>query len=206
MEFRWLSQTGAEEAVVVFGGWAVGPQVFAHLEGPQDVLYASDYRDLDAELPDLGGYARLSLLAWSFGVASYAHWQQGRPDPFTCKVAVNGSVTPVNRLTGIPPVAMARTVESLSHAAYQSFLTRVFNAPQPETALDEAARRAELNAVALRGDAPVLHFDRVLISGKDRIFPAASLRRAWEGQPLRELEDAPHAPFGRFTSWEELLS
>lgn len=190
---------------MVFGGWAVGPEVFAHLEGPQDILFASDYRDLNAELPDLSSYRRVSLLAWSFGVASYAHWQQGCPDPFARKVAVSGSLTPVNRLTGIPPVAMVKTVVSLSQVSFQHFLTRVFNAPQPDTPLDVAARRAELDAVAWRGDAPRAEFGRVLICGQDRIFPPGNLARAWAGAEIRELK-APHAPFAQFATWEELLA
>ncbi len=205
MEARWIRQAGAAEAIVVFGGWAVGPDAFAHLAGPQDLLFVADYRNLDAELPELTSYKRVSLMAWSFGVASYGHWQRGRPDPFARKVAVSGSLTPVNRLTGIPPVAMARTVQALDHASYQQFLSRVFNATQPDTALDVCDRRAELNAVALRGDAAEPGFDRVLIAKGDRIFPPQNLRRAWAGGPLREI-DGPHAPFAQFETWEDLLA
>ncbi|EBA15594.1 putative biotin synthesis protein BioC [Roseobacter sp. SK209-2-6] len=230
MEFRWiksgqrqtLGRSGAPsqgegqvlpglpsgrnpEAIVVFGGWAVGPEVFQRLTGAQDVIFASDYRDLEAELPDLTGYERVSLLAWSFGVSAYAHWQQGRKDPFHRKVAVNGSLTPVSRTRGVPPVAMAKTTETLSQSAYQLFLARVFGAGRPETVIDVEARRAELQAVARRGDAPVVDFDKIWISRSDKIFPAANLNRAWAGSNVQEI-DAPHAPFDRFSSWEELLS
>lgn len=131
MEFRWIKQNQAAEAIVVFGGWAVGPEVFWHLDGPQDILFASGYSDLNAELPDLSGYDHVSLLAWSFGVAAYGHWQQGRSDPFQRKVAVNGSLKPVNRSAGIPPAVFRKTAESLSLESFQSFLTRVFGQPQP---------------------------------------------------------------------------
>lgn len=194
----------ASEAIVVFGGWAVGPQVFSHLTGPQDILFASDYTNLEADLPDLSTYDRVSLLAWSFGVAAYAHWQQGRADVFHRKVAVNGSLQPVSRACGIPPAIFSRTAETLSHAAYQSFLTRVFGRAQPEQPLEVDARRAELQAVAVRGDAPLVSFDRIWISSKDKIFPPANLARAWAGQPIREI-DAPHAPFDHFANWEALL-
>ncbi|MFW8636254.1 pimeloyl-ACP methyl esterase BioG family protein [Cribrihabitans pelagius] len=204
MEFRWLKQESADEAIVVFGGWAIGPEVFAHLEGPEDILFASDYRDLRAGLPDLSGYQRVRLLAWSFGVASYAHWQQGRADPFAAKVAVNGSLQPVSRAAGIPPVTFRRTAETLSLNSYQQFLSHAFGAPQPAQMLDVEARRAELLAVEQRGDAPRLRLDRIWISGADRIFPPASLARAWAGQPVRRIE-APHVPFVQFTAWEELF-
>ena len=230
MEFRWiktgqrltLGRSGApsqgegqappglpsgrnREVIVVFGGWAVGPEVFQHLEGPQDVLFASDYRDLEAELPDLTGYERVNLLAWSFGVSAYAHWQQGRADPFQRKVAVNGSLTPVSRTEGVPPVAMAKTAETLSQEAYQLFLARVFGASQPQAVIEVEPRRAELQAVARRGDAPAVDFDKIWLSRRDKIFPAANLHRAWAGCNVQDI-DAPHAPFDHFSSWEDLLS
>ncbi|EDZ48538.1 pimeloyl-ACP methyl esterase BioG family protein [Leisingera daeponensis] len=204
MEFRWLKQNQAAEAIVVFGGWAVGPEVFWHLDGPQDILFASGYSDLNADLPDLSGYERVSLLAWSFGVAAYAHWQQGRPDPFHRKVAVNGSLKPVNRSAGIPPAVFRKTAETLSLETFQSFLTRVFGQPQTPEPLDVEARRAELMAVERRGDAPQTRFDRIWISSGDKIFPPANLERAWAGQAVR-LIDAAHAPFCQFETWEALL-
>ncbi|MBY6141781.1 DUF452 family protein [Leisingera daeponensis] len=204
MEFRWLKQDSAAEAIVVFGGWAVGPEVFWHLDGPQDILFASDYTDLGADLPDLSGYGQVSLLAWSFGVAAYAHWQTGRPDPFLHKAAVNGSLQPVNRGAGIPPAVFRRTVETLSLESYQQFLGRVFGASQEAEVLDVEARRAELLAVERRGDAPQMRFGRVWISSGDKIFPPANLVRAWAGQNVSHLE-ASHAPFDRFSLWEELF-
>lgn len=205
MNFRWLKQEQSAEVIVIFGGWAVGPEVFSHLEGAQDLIFVSDYRDLNAELPDLAAYARRSLLAWSFGVASYGHWQQGRPDPFTRKVAVNGSLTPVDRETGVPPIAMRKTMETLTQEAYQLFLARVFGAPRPKAVIDVAARRAELVAVQERGAAPDPGFDHIWMSDRDKIFPAANLNRAWAGQALRTQEGA-HMPFDSFSRWEELLA
>lgn len=212
MQARWIRQeqvpaglASRSKAVVVFGGWAVGPQVFAHLAGDQDVLFVDDYRNLDQDLPDLSTYVEVSLVAWSFGVASYAHWQQGRSDPFQRKIAVNGSLTPVSREFGIPPVAMRKTIESLSPEAYQLFLSRVFGARQPLGEIDVAARRAELEAVEARGAAPDPGFDRIWISTRDKIFPPANLARAWAGQDLRQTP-APHMPFADFASWHEVLA
>ncbi|AHD10316.1 pimeloyl-ACP methyl esterase BioG family protein [Phaeobacter gallaeciensis] len=206
MEFRWLKQTNAAEAIVVFGGWAVGPDVFDHLKGPQDVLFVSDYRNLDTDLPDLSGCDHVTLLAWSFGVAAYAHWQEGHADPFDRKVAVNGTLAPVDAAHGIPPDVMAKTAEGLSEASFVQFLRRTFNAPQPPRVIDIDARRAELHAVAARGAAPAVVFDQAWISGRDRIFPSANQHRAWEGTTIRELPTVAHAPFDHFDSWQALIS
>lgn len=206
MEVRWLKRKQAGEAIVIFCGWAVGPGVFDHLAGAQDLVFVSDYRNLDADLPDLSGYDNVTLLAWSFGVAAYAHWQEGRADPFDRKVAVNGTLTPVDEARGIPPAIMAKTAEGLNEQSFAQFLRRTFNTRQPPHAVDIGARRAELHAVAARGTAPTVHFDQVWIAGRDRIFPPENQHRAWDGATIRELPAAAHAPFDHFDSWQALIS
>ncbi|MBO9442834.1 DUF452 family protein [Phaeobacter italicus] len=205
MEIRWLKQNKAADVIVVFGGWAVGPDVFAHLAGPQDLLFASDYRNLDAELPDLSGYQNVTLVAWSFGVAAYAHWQKDRTNPFDRKIAVNGTLAPVDEARGIPPAVLAKTAEGLSEQSFAQFLRRTFNAPQPPRSIDVEARRAELHAVAARGAAPAVAFDQVWLSGRDRIFPPVNQHRAWDGATQRELPTAAHAPFDQFDSWQGVI-
>lgn len=205
MQARWLTKTGASQAVVVFGGWAVGPGPFAHLQGPQDVLFIEDYRMLDAALPDLSGYGDVSLLAWSFGVASYAHWQVGRADPFARKLAVNGTLQPVSRSHGIPPVAMRKTGQTLSDQSFALFQSRVFGRNMNEVHIDVPSRKAELEAIEARGDAPRTVFNKILIGTQDKIFPPANQLRAWQGQDVTQI-DAPHAPFDQFSSWEALFA
>lgn len=203
----WLRRTpDAADVLVIFGGWAVGDAVFSHLEGRADLLFVSDYRSLDRDLPDLSSYKTRTLIAWSFGIASYGHWQKGRPDVFGRKIAMNGSMTPVNRETGIPPQAMQKTVDTLSEESFQLFLARCFDRKMPRQTIDVPARKAELVAVLDRGDAPCLLWDRIWLSRKDRIFPFASMERAWLAQAhaVRSL-DAPHAPFSLWKSWDEIV-
>jgi pimeloyl-[acyl-carrier protein] methyl ester esterase len=211
MQVRWLKQgAGRDEVIVVFGGWAIGSQCFAHLTGGQDVLFVDDYRDLTGELPDLSAYARRRLVAWSFGVAAFGHWQSelgqlGRRMAFDSRVAVNGSLTPVHPKTGIPPRVFRQTEAGLSEASFQDFLTHSFNAPQPWQSFDAALHHAELLAVEARGAAPTCAWDRIWISGQDRIFPAQNLERAWADQPdaIRRI-DAPHVAFAAWSAWQEL--
>lgn len=206
MQVQWLIQSGsAAEVIVVFGGWAVGPDCLRHLVGPQDVLFVDDYRDLGADLPDLSGYATRRLIAWSFGVAGYGHWQAGRADPFHRKTALSGTLSPVDRQLGIPPLVLNKTRDTLSEDSFTAFLTRCFGAPHAVPPLDVTARQDELRAVAERGPAPDPHFDRVVIPSHDRIFPPANMARAWAGQATRVTGiDAPHAPFALWTEWDQI--
>ena len=206
MQATWVSRNGTARLLVVFGGWAVGLDPFRHLARECDLLFLDDYRTLDWEPEGLEGYDERVLLAWSFGVAAYAHWSAGHGDPFTRKIAVNGTVSPVDRRAGIPPVIYRATHDGLSVDSYQDFLTRVYGAQQPPAEVDVAARRSELAAVEQRGAAEPVAFDRIWISGRDGIFPPANMNRAWAWQAdvVRHLPDAPHVPFDRFEQVEAL--
>ena len=209
MKHCWLHRgAGATDLIVIFGGWAIGPQVWSGLQAEADLLLVWDYATLDLDLPDLRQYRSRTLVAWSFGIASYALWQAPRPDPFTRKVAICGSMTPVHSLTGIAPRVVQLTIDTLSDANFQHFVTRCFGAEQPPQPIDIAARRAELEAIRGRDYSGLAqHWDRVWIGTEDRIFPLANMKRAWAdaGNALRVI-DAPHAPFALWSSFAEVLA
>lgn len=206
MNHVWLKQSReTTRVIVVFGGWAMGSDVLSSLEGTSDIIFVSDYRDLSKALPDLSAYAHRSLVAWSFGIASYCHWQNENADVFDRKIAINGSMTPVDRERGIPPQVMQKTIDTLSHDSFQIFLMRAYNGKVPQQTIDVSARKAELIAVLERGDAPSQTWDRIWLSTKDRIFPLANMERAWAAQSdaIRRIE-APHMPFAQWKNWNEI--
>lgn len=208
MHFEWLHRAEtSRDVIVVFGGWGTGPACLSHLTGAQDVLFARDYRVLEATLPDLSGYSHRYLIAWSFGVVAFAHWQTGHDSGFDQRIAINGTASPVHAEFGIPPRVFRRTVEQLSETSFQDFMTQCFDTPQPMQAPDIAPLRAELIAVEQRGDAPAGAWDRVWISTRDRIFPPQNQERAWAHLPcaIRRI-DAPHGPFAAWSAWEEVWS
>ncbi len=213
MRKLWLERGGARNLVVIFGGWALGPAPFAHLAGESDVLFLDDWRELPrdlGDLPELAPYSERHLLAFSFGVAAAGHWLAQLPqDPFTRKVAVNGTLSPCCADCGIAPAQVEATAEALTAQSLARFAARAgANAPE-EPALD--ALRAELLAVLARGPAPdpafCTGFDRIWVSRRDRIFPAHATARGWAGRAaeIREI-DAPHTPFALWRNWAEILA
>ncbi|MGR3679342.1 MAG: pimeloyl-ACP methyl esterase BioG family protein [Paracoccaceae bacterium] len=208
MEAEWISRTGTRQLIVVFGGWAIGAEPFRALPCESDLLFLSDYCELDWTARELTDYDDADLLAWSFGVAAYAYWQSTQPEVFARKAAINGTLAPVDRRTGIPPAIFQRTLETLSVESFPGFVSRVFNEEQKVLPIDVEARCAELKAIQERGVAPDVEFDRIWVSDKDRIFPPANMNRAWEHQSgnLKTLTGAAHAPFAHFSSLEEMLT
>ncbi|UZD91092.1 pimeloyl-ACP methyl esterase BioG family protein [Cognatishimia activa] len=206
MESVWLKHNGHNDLIVVFGGWALGAEMFAHLSGPQDVLFVDDYRDLDG-LPDLSSYQNRTAVAYSFGVSAFAHLCPAERAQFDRTVAINGSPSPVDRRMGIPPMVYQKTQNGMSQENFQSFAALCYGEKQPDIAIDVAARTEELAAVRQRGPASCPTFDRIWISQKDRIFPPANLARAFCGQEdvIRSI-DAPHVPFSAWDSWQEVIA
>lgn len=209
MRMEWLQRRdGAREVLVIFSGWGIGPAAFAHLTTEADILCVSDYRDLSTDLPDLSTYETRHLIAWSFGIASYALWQEDRADPFDRKVALCGSMTPVDRSLGVPPIAMQKTIDSLSDASFQIFLRRCYGRVVLPVSVDIAALKDELLAVQARDYSQVQQtWDKVVISRTDKIFPAKNLRTVWEDNATEISEtDAPHVPFSAWKTWAEVLA
>ncbi|GAA6209999.1 DUF452 family protein [Cognatishimia sp. WU-CL00825] len=206
MQTSWLKNNKAETLIVIFGGWALGEKPFLHLSGDADLLFVQDFRTFSA-LPDLSGYTHKTLVAFSLGVACFGHWQAQFPTEFTRKIAISGSLHPVDRKRGIPPLVFDKTHDGLSAASYQEFRTHCYNAAQPHQDIDLMARQAELAAVKQRGPAPDPAFDRIFISAQDRIFPIANLRRAWgEHTSKIRLIEAPHVPFAQWQTWTEVCT
>lgn len=205
MKSQWLQRNGADDLIVVFGGWALGAAPFAHLSGSAEVLLLSDYRTLDFELETLHPYARRSLIAYSFGVAAAGHALASTELAFDRKVAVCGSLHPSDERFGIPPHRVQQTADQLTETSLRQFARRA-GSPPPEGS-DIPALRDELLAVIARGPAADPGFDRIWLARADRIFPPENLKAAWRDQAdrVRWLETG-HNPFAAFTDWRDVLA
>lgn len=206
MKTQWLSRKGRDVLILVFGGWTLGPRPFQGLSGAQDVLFVEDYRELDDPLPDLNAFDQIVLMAFSFGVASAAHWMNMTGfRPVRC-VAVSGTLFPADEKRGIPPERVRATANGLTKQNFAKFCLRAgLEGPTPY--IDIEVAQAELLAVIGRGPAPVTRFDRIWIPQKDRIIPATAQEAAWAGQhaAIRHVP-GPHVPFRAGQSWAEWIT
>lgn len=202
MRRHWLTRNGGAQLTLVFGGWALGPAPFAGLVGATDVLVVDDYRGLDDALPETGDYATVRLLAYSFGVASAAHWLAGHGLTCARKVAVNGTLFPADADRGIAPEIVAATADGLSAASFARFCRRAgLDGRAPE--IDFAAAAEELRTIAARRPAPDPGFDRVWISASDRIVPTVAQEMAWGQSDTVRRIPGPHQPFAAGQTWAE---
>ena len=206
MRAEWLSRAGRADLLLVLGGWAVGAEPFRHLGTAADVLVLSDYRALDWHDAVTAGYDRVTLVAYSFGVAAAGAVLAQLPRPPVQLHAVCGSPFPCDARRGIAPGVLRATAEGLSEASLARFARRA-GAPVPVPVPDIAALRDELHAVAARLPAPVPAFDRITLARRDRIFAPEALALAWEGQTSRlRWTETGHNPFAGWRHWTEALT
>ena len=205
MRTQWLARRGTKNLTLVFGGWGLGVTPFTGLVGPDDVLFVDDYTRIEQEIPETDHYDRVRLLAYSFGVASAAHWMDCAGVTPARKVAVNGTLYPADETRGIPPETVAATADGLTVDSFAKFCRRAgMRGPVP--VIDIPAAQTELRAIAERGPCRDISFDAIWISERDRIVPTQAQMTAWKDQAaaIRRIPK-PHQPFEGAQLWQDWL-
>ncbi len=202
MKQQWLTRAGGPDLTLVFGGWGLGAQPFEGLIGAPDVLFLDDYRHLDTDLTSIKAYPSIRLLAYSFGGGAARHWLAGTGVRPQRAVAVNGTAHPASHAWGIAPQTIITMADTLTQDSFVKFCARAGH----RGALPDAnipALQGELRAIARRGRAPEIAFDRIWISDRDRIVPTRSQKAAW-ALPSRAVRSlyGPHQPFEAGQHWE----
>lgn len=202
MNCRFVSQQGHERLILVFAGWAMDDTPFRHLrrEG-YDIAVVWDYRDLNIDWSFTAPYCEICVVAWSLGVYASAVSTYGIDDRITRRVAVNGTLWPVDRLRGIPEEVFAGTHDALDSRQLRKFFRRMcgsaelfadFCTRMPDRPVYEL--RQELEAfypLPLLQHSPVKRWDVAVIGTDDAIFPAVNQWRAWQGTPV-DMMPRPH--------------
>lgn len=201
---------GNTALLLLFTGWGMDAAQLGHVRlAGHDTMVVWDYRTPDFDAADLAGYADIYLFAWSMGVyaadealAALSHL------PITLKVAVNGTLTPVDDECGIPESIYRGTRDGLCPRTLMKFYRRMcasvgewkwFQTVLPKR--DIAELRDELDALAVRSgerrgctDLQHLQWDRVVVADSDRIFPTSSMLRAWKAHPRVRTVSSGHLP------------
>lgn len=145
-------------------------------------------------------------MAWSFGVPAANAFLRSRPElPVTARIAVNGTLHPVDDLRGIPEAIFKGTLDGLSPAVLTKFRRRMcgsseafvkFSLKVPERT-DIAELADELRAIRRLPDPDGddrLRWDTVVVADSDRIIPTDNQYRAWEGHPCIITISGSHLP------------
>lgn len=144
---------------------------------------------MDFDPSALSGYGTVRLIAWSMGVWVASRVLAGADVRWEKRIAVNGTLTPVDDLTGIPVAVFNGTLDNMSGPVLSKFNRRMcgkdlacYMSRGPDRSAEELKEElsALKEAVGASGVALSFMWDVAVVGTKDLIFPAENQLRAWD--------------------------
>ena len=213
MKQEFTSFENNNSLIIIFAGWGMSADPFRQLriEGC-DIMTVWDYSVVNFDTTPLARYDDLYIFAWSFGVfMAQSVIKQYKIKP-TLKIAVNGSLHPIDDLLGIPEDIFQGTLDRLDSRNREKFYRRMcdsretyenFRSHMPQRDIEDLRNELLSISTLYRSDASAYGhstWDRVIIAENDRIFPPDNLRREWDGHNRIRTIASGHMP-----DWQVLI-
>lgn len=205
MKHYFIQQKNHPGLTLFFAGWGMDELPFMDAcPADRDLLVCYDYRSLEFDCTLLQGYRDIRLVAWSMGVWAASVVLQDMDLPLCERIALNGTMTPVDDDKGIPRQVFTGTLEGLNDVTLGKFIRRMclkkenlaaFLAKRPKRPVEEL--KEELQRIGEQVQAfpvPRFEWERAVIGKDDLIFTAANQRNAWRLHAATEQVecDIPH--------------
>lgn len=189
---------------------------FSPIKSSADILFFYDYADLGLDFKiDFGNYKKITLIAFSYGVFMAALLKNSLPQ-IDLKIAVNGTLSPVDDEFGIPEKIFRLTLENMTEFTALKFREKLFSSKEHLSIFnknlpnrDMQSSKAELSALKgyfLSNKNLDFDYDKVLISESDRIIPAKNQKAFWQNYKNVHTVDSGHFLFYEFDDFSEILS
>ena len=213
MQYHWLNKQNNDNLVVFFAGWSFDYIPFEFLEcGNNDVVVIFDYNNLEG-LPLFSNYKTKTLITWSMGVY-IAYLLKDKLPNFDKKIAINGTVYPIDDKFGIPEKTFNLTLKYAETGLRGKFYQNVFNSSdlyerymQNPVARPLKNRVDELSALydlikntQIKYDGK--YYTKAIVSLSDKIIPSKNQLAFWG--KIAEPIECGHFPFYNYKSWDEL--
>lgn len=196
MKHQLIHSEGSSRLLLIFAGWGMDPGVFSNISRPgYDLMVVWDYRSLEFDHSILASYSEVCLLAWSMGVFAASRVLAPSDSKISLRIAVNGTLSPIDDNLGIPENVYYSTLENLSEKSLQKFFRRMsygkedrslFESLMPRRDIVELADelRAVAEAAKVQPDCD-FRWDLAVVGLNDLIFPPANQQKAWTQKDVR---------------------
>lgn len=214
MQYHWLNKKNNNKLIIFFTGWSFDENPFKFLNCEDyDVLILYDYNLLD--LPEIPKYNQYFLISWSMGVFS-AYQIRDKLPKFTKKLAINGTLYPVDDELGIPQKPFELTLKHAEKGLQAKFYQNIFQSKEEYEKYTQTPvkrtienRVSELNNIYERIKNTRLnydnYYDKALISSDDKIIPTQNQKNFWNKYLNPQIIESGHFPYYNFESWNEIL-
>lgn len=216
MRYLWLNRQNNDKLIMFFAGWSFDGKPFEYLSCLGfDVLFVYDYNDLSLDI-DLKNYREKYLVTWSMGVYAAYKIREFLPE-FDKKIAVNGTVFPVDDDCGIPEKPFLLTLKHAEKGLEKKFYQNIFETESEfERYLKNPVERSIENRVSeleylynvIKNDTKhyAKYYDIAYISKNDKIIPPKNQINFWTKYETDfKLLESGHFPYYNYSAWKELL-
>ena len=215
----YLRDNNSDNLILFFCGWGMDEKPFSILKSKSDVLFVYDY--VTPEFPnfDFSKYKSVKLLSFSYGVYAGAIAELPSDLKIETRIAINGTLMPVNDTYGVPTKQFELT-EKMDSESVVKFRQRLFGGEKAKEHFEIfeqnlPKRTAKSFTDKLLGmkkyvplfDTPKKNFDKIFIANYDRCVPTRNQRNFWQKENasnIIELETG-HFPFYNYNSFEEII-
>lgn len=217
---HWLRCNNSSELIVVMCGWGMDNKPFEPLNSNSDVLFLYNFDEICPVFDSnfYKKYKKITLIAFSYGVFMASIWKDFLPE-FNLKIAVNGTLRPIDDEFGIPHKVFKLTLENLSLETLPKFRTKLFNDKAgyelfnkhlSNRSLDDSAEElASLKKHTLTNKDATFDYDFVIISSDDKIIPTKNQINYWNCQKVpvnKVFHDSGHFCFYKFKTFEDIIT
>ena len=219
MKAYWLNKENNENLIVFFAGWSFDENPFKNIVCKNyDVIIIYDYNDLSLpdKLNNLSEYKNKILITWSMGVyAAYLH--KGLFENFDKKIAINGTIYPVDDKYGIPVKIFELTLKHAQTGLKEKFYKNIFHTQEEyEKYLQNPVQRSIENRVSelenlykdIKNNLVEYEkfYDYAIVSEFDKTIPPKNQIESHKknNTPFITLPYGHHL-FYNFSSWEEII-
>ena len=249
MQYHWLNKADNDKLIVFFAGWSFDYKPFEFLNcEDSDVLMIYDYNiisDIDEILQSVilsdseeshkirpqndNFYKHKYLITWSMGVFVAYLLRNSLPE-FDKKIAINGTIFPVDDNFGIPQKPFLLTLKHARIGLEGKFYKNIFNKNEEyerytkspvsrsiENRINELNELYKLIKENSNKNLDILnqvqndnlfekYYDKAIVSLSDKIIPPKNQINFWQTfeTPFETIESG-HFPYYNFKSWKELL-
>ncbi len=204
MQHTFITHSGAPRLILLFAGWGMDSRPFAGLRRDgYDIAVVWNYTSLDIDWSFTAVYGEICVVGWSLGVFAAAVTTRALEPRTSARIAVNGTLSPVDGLRGIAPHIFEGTLDGLNERNLMKFRRRMCGSAAAYAAFMEKAPtrgiddlREELSAFEPEATwflSPLRRCDAAIVGRNDAIFPCAAQWRAWRGVPT-EINEGHHLP------------
>ncbi len=220
MKSCWLNNQNNENLIVFFAGWSFDEKPFKFLQcNNYDVLFVYDYNNFEIpqELKNINQYKHKFLITWSMGVF-VANLLKDIFTDFEYKMAINGTISPVDNEFGIPVKMFELTLKHAKIGLEGKFYKNVFQTEEEfqkyektpvERTIENRVSELENLYSEIKEQKEITakeFYDFAIVSEFDKIIPPKNQIASHNKNTVKVLKiPYGHFPFYHYSSWDEIL-